>query len=159
VKAWRVKINRRAAETKGERLSRRVMLAGFLLAALPAAAAAPADPVFVVIDRHRGLSAHFTEAVDVSAKLEDGSDFEAADAIASERNQALLDHAEVLIRSEPTTMAGALALTRYVASLEEWQMPADRREISEIAESLTADWHQAFLRTLADALDNITMRG
>jgi hypothetical protein len=137
------------------------MMAGLavLPAALPAAAAAPADPVFVVIDRHRGLSAHFTEAVDISAKLEDGSDFEAADAIASERNQALLDHAEVLIRSEPKTMAGALALTRYVASLEEWQTPADRRETSEIEASQAAAWHQIFLRTLADALDNISVRG
>jgi hypothetical protein len=144
-----------------QRLSRRHMLGALavLPAALPAAAAAPADPIFAVIDRHRELSVHFTAAVDVSARLEDGPEFEAADAIADQRCRVLLDHADTLIRSQPTTMAGALALMRYVASLEEWQMPADRRENWEIAENPNADWHRVFLCTLADALDNLSVTG
>ncbi|MEY9404334.1 hypothetical protein ABIF66_004168 [Bradyrhizobium japonicum] len=68
------------------------------------AAATDRDPIFVVIERHRDLSAHYDAAASVSAKLEDVADFFAADEISGQRNLALTEHANVLIRSKPTTI-------------------------------------------------------
>ncbi|KRR22625.1 hypothetical protein CQ14_30935 [Bradyrhizobium lablabi] len=119
-------------------------------------AAAELDPIFAAIERHRDLSADYTAAVDISSRLEVGPEFEAADAIAGDRCRALLDHADALIRLEPTTIAGAIALMRYFASLEEWQTPADR---CEERDHPTADWHQTFLSTLASALEKKTVQG
>lgn len=144
-----------------ERLSRRTALAGIaVLPILPASAAAiPDDPIFAVIVHHRELSAHFSAAVDVSAKLDGGPEFEAADAVTSQRNQTLMDYSETLIRSMPTTIPGITTLMRYVASLKEWETPVDRRPLTEIARNSTADWRQDILRTLADALDRIAHSG
>ena len=103
-----------------------VAAGGAVAAALPVAALANGpDPIFATIERHRELSADYTAAVDISSKLEDGPEFEAADEIAGDRCGDLLDHADALIHLEPTTMAGVSALMRYVASLEEWQTPRD----------------------------------
>jgi hypothetical protein len=139
-------------------LSRRKALAGLavLPVALPAAAAAEPDPIFAVIERHRQLSELFTAAVDVSSRLEGGPEFEAADAISAERNQALMGHADALIRSIPTTMAGVIALARYVASLDEWQTPGDDREIWD---EPSPSWHQVFLNTTATAIEAMIRRG
>ena len=94
-----------------------------------AVAAAKPDPIFAVIENHRHLSASCDAAVAISAIMaNDGPDFEAADAVAGQRQQLLIDHANALICCEPTTLAGAVALMRYVASLDEWQEPVDRRD-------------------------------
>ncbi|MCA1500243.1 hypothetical protein [Bradyrhizobium sp. NBAIM14] len=108
------------------------------------AAAADRDLTFVVIERHRELSAHYDAALSVSAKL-DGPEFHAAEEISSQRNHALAEHANVLIRSTPTTIAGVIALTRYVGSLREWELPDDDA------------WYRVFLGGLADAIDGIAM--
>ncbi|WOH58517.1 hypothetical protein [Bradyrhizobium sp. BWC-3-1] len=131
--------------TEPKRLSRRAAIAGIavLPAALPGAGAAELDPIFEVIERHRKLSDGYSAAVSISAKLDDGPDFDVADKISGERNDALLKHAAAMIRSEPTTMAGIAILLRYAANLDNWQVPADD------------GWHQVFLGTLADALDGI----
>jgi hypothetical protein len=125
---------------------------GAVAAALPVAALANGpDPIFATIERHRELSADYTAAVDISSKLEDGPEFEAADAIAGDRCGELLDHAHALIHLEPTTMAGVSALMRYVASLEEWQTPRD----SDDFDGQPPDWDKAFYTTVANALDRI----
>ncbi|MCA1386063.1 MULTISPECIES: hypothetical protein [unclassified Bradyrhizobium] len=107
-------------------------------------AAADRDLTFVVIERHRELSAHYDAALSVSAKL-DGPEFDAADEISSQRTHALAEHANVLIRSTPTSIAGVIALTRYVGSLREWELPDDDA------------WYRVFLGGLADAIDGIAM--
>lgn len=108
-------------------------------------AAADRDLIFVVIERHRELSAHYDAAASVSAKLEDGTEFAAADEISGQKNLALTEHANVLIRSTPATIAGVIALTRYVAGLREWELPDDDA------------WYRVFLGGLADAIDEIAM--
>jgi hypothetical protein len=129
-----------------------VAAGGAVAAALPVAALAnEPDPIFATIERHRELSADYTAAVDISSKLEDGPEFEAADAIAGDRCGDLLDHADALIHLEPTTMAGVIALMRYVASLEEWQTPRDSDEF----DGQPPDWDKAFYTTVANALDRI----
>jgi hypothetical protein len=159
VKAWRVEINKRekhASESAkpAEGLSRRLMLAGLAIppgirAVLPAVAVEP-DPILAAIEKHRDLSATCDPAVAISASMaNDGPDFEAADALAAGKQQLLIDHADTLIRSEPTTLAGVVALMRYVTSLEEWQEPVDRRDWEEIA--MVPSWHQVFLDTMARA--------
>lgn len=102
-------------------ISRRAALTGLavLPVVAPGAAATEPDPIYSVIERHRGLSAQFSAAADVSAKLQEGPEFEAADEITATRNQALIDHAATLIRSEPTTMAGIIAgdLRRHLGGM------------------------------------------
>jgi hypothetical protein len=125
---------------------------GAVTAAIPVAALAVGpDPIFAAIERHRELSAEYTAAVDVSSKIEDGPEFEAADAIAGDRCGELLDCAEELIRLEPTSLAGVIALIRYVASLEEWQTPRDPDEF----DGQPPDWGKAFCTTVANALDRV----
>lgn len=116
------------------------------------------DPVFAAIERHRELSALADAAVAISAKFAGVShDFEAADEVTSARNNDVDECAQALIRLEPTTMSGAIALTRYVACIGEWQMPTDCPEWEETAPDVSCDWRrQVFLTTLANALDKIT---
>ena len=104
------------------------------------------DTIFDVIERHRELSAQHAAAASVSSKLVAGPEFDAADAISEERGLALEEYADVLIHSKPTTLAGVSALSRYVASLPAWLLSDEN------------DWHQSFLRTLADAVDEIGVR-
>ncbi|WP_439372665.1 hypothetical protein [Bradyrhizobium sp. DASA03120] len=99
------------------------------------------DSIFEVIEHHRGLSAQHDAAVSISAKLVEGPEFDAADAISEKTRLALEEYADVLIHSKPTTLAGVIGLSRYVASLPAWLLSDEY------------DWHQPFLRMLADALD------
>lgn len=101
------------------------------------------DPILSVIERHRELYAHLDAATAVSAKLLEGPEFDAADEISRDRRLALAEFSNVLIRSKPTTIAGVIALSRYVATLPAWQLSNDE------------NWHQGFLGTLADALDSL----
>lgn len=109
------------------------------------------DSIYAAIERHRELSADYTAAVDISSKLEEGPEFEAADEISGDRCRDLLDHADALSRLEPTTLAGVIALMRYVANLEEWQTPRDSDEF----DGTPTDWGKAFCTTVANALDRI----
>ena len=109
------------------------------------------DSIYAAIERHRELSADYTAAVDISSKLEEGPEFEAADEISGDRCRDLLDHADALSRLEPTTLAGVIALMRYVANLEEWQTPRDTDEF----DGTPTDWGKAFCTTVANALDRI----
>ncbi|WP_258769112.1 hypothetical protein [Bradyrhizobium arachidis] len=87
----------------------------------------------------------------------DGPEFEAADAISAARAEDLGEYADTLLRTEPTTMEGAVALTRYVAGLGAWQLPDDDDE-GDVADTPN-NWQKVFLDTLADALDNIRVTG
>ncbi|MCP3460577.1 hypothetical protein [Bradyrhizobium sp. CCGUVB23] len=102
------------------------------------------DSIFDVIEHHRELSAQYDAAVSISAELDDGPEFGADDAISDERLLALQQYAAALIHSKPTTLAGVIALSRYVASLPAWLLSDEY------------DWHQPFLTRLADALDEIS---
>lgn len=102
------------------------------------------DPILSVIERHRELYARLDAATAVSAKLLEGPEFDAADEISRERRLALAEFSYVLIRSKPTTIAGAIDLSRYVGSLPSWQLSDDDE-----------NWHRVLLGTLADALDGI----
>ncbi|MGY4295394.1 hypothetical protein ACVWXN_003489 [Bradyrhizobium sp. i1.4.4] len=117
------------------------------------------DPIFVTIERHRNLSTLLSAATAVSAKLLNESEFEAANEITAARASDLNACSHALIRSEPTTMAGAAALTRYVANLGEWQMPTDGPETEDDSRDPSDDWRrQVFLNTLANALDKISAK-
>jgi hypothetical protein len=128
-----------------------------LPAALPAAAGAAADPIFIMIERHRELSAHLDAAVSVAGKLLPGPDFDAADAICAERHDVLMDHGDRLICTEPATLAGVVALMRYMASVKDWEGPGNG-EAWEI-NGVSVNWYQVVLSTLADAVDQIVVQG
>ncbi|WP_036010811.1 hypothetical protein [Bradyrhizobium yuanmingense] len=117
------------------------------------------DPIFAAIDRHRELSARLAAAMAVSTKLVNGPEFEAADTVSGARAEDLKACGASLIRSEPATMAGAIALTRYLAGLGEWQMPTDD-PLAEASRDLSDDWRRkVLLTTLANALDKISAKG
>jgi hypothetical protein len=46
---------------------------------------------------------------------------------------------------------------RYLATLSDWQEPSDVEWLSGDGESM--DWHQAFLDTLANAIESIASGG
>ncbi|WP_052435656.1 hypothetical protein [Bradyrhizobium japonicum] len=117
------------------------------------------DPIFAAIERHREVSAQLAAAMAVSTKLMNGPEFEAADTVSRTRAEDLEACGASLIRSEPTTLAGAIALTRYVASLGEWQMPTDDPHAEEAPRDLSDDWRRkVLLTTLANALDKISAK-
>jgi hypothetical protein len=110
------------------------------------------DPIFAMIERHRELSAHCNSAYDISGKLHEGPEFDAADAISQERHDRVIEQADALIYCEPTTMAGVLAVMRYVAGISSGYAPSDEWET---AEGEAIDWNEAFLDTLANAIESI----
>jgi hypothetical protein len=125
--------------------------------AIPPAAAVESDPIFAMIERHRELSGQCRAAYDISGKLLDGPELDAAEAVSVEKHDRLIDHADALVGCEPTTMAGVLAAMRYLATLPDWQEPSDGEWIS--GDGASMDWHQAFLDTLANAIESIADGG
>jgi hypothetical protein len=122
---------------------------------LPVSAQSPrqvGDPIYAIIERHRKLSDRYDAAVGISASLEAGPDFEAADEISGAACTDLINHADILVRSEPTTLAGVVALLRYVATLEEWEAPRDFTPFEVDGEP---GWVKTLCTTVANALDRI----
>lgn len=123
---------------------------------LPVSAQSPlqaVDPIFAMIERHRDLSGRYDAAVGISGSLEEGPEFDAADEVTAVACTALLDFADNLVSSKPTTLAGVIALLRYAAALKEWEMPRDLRGADEDGEF--TDWSRAFFTTVANALSQI----
>jgi hypothetical protein len=115
------------------------------------AALAGEDPIFPMIDLHRELSAQYTAAADTYCRLRSSDpEYDDAQALTHETGAALIDQADLLIRSEPTTVAGVLALMRYAAGWEWHEKPADLEWDDE-----GPSWEQLFLTTLADRLEKI----
>jgi hypothetical protein len=56
-------------------------------------AAAEPDPIFAVIERHRDLSAHCSAAYAISGNLHAGPEFDAAEAVSTERHDLVIDQA------------------------------------------------------------------
>jgi hypothetical protein len=117
-------------------------------------AAAEPDPIFAVIERHRDLSAHCSAAYAISGNLHAGPEFDAAEAVSTERHDLVIDQANALICAEPTTMAGVLAMMRYAAAWPDWQQPTDDWTLDDAS----ADSHQVLLQTLAGAIESIIDR-
>jgi hypothetical protein len=94
---------------------------------------------------------HNSAAAAVYGKLHsDDPEHDDAQAAVHETSDALIDQADLLIRSEPTTVAGVLALMRYVAGWDLSEEPAGREWDDE-----GPNWQQVFLNTLADRLEKI----
>jgi hypothetical protein len=96
---------------------------------LPGSAQSPAsvqDPIYAAIERHRELSARYDAAVGISGSLVEGPEFDAADQVTGAACTALLDFADSLVCSAPTTLAGAIALLRYAAALQDWRLRGGR---------------------------------
>jgi len=110
------------------------------------------DPIFTIIEAHSAASVAYSAATDVSCTLLPGPEFEAADAISAERHEALRARAYELIATEPTTPAGITAAARYVAGLQEWQMPPPY-DPDGIDTSLC---YRDFLGTLANAVERLS---
>lgn len=115
--------------------TRRAMLA--IGAALPAFAisscwGAVPDPIFAAMEAHRAACRTYSAAVDVSARLADGTpEHDAASAVTDCAESTLDDAGIDLADIEPATIAGLLALLNHVIELTEddefdganWRLP------------------------------------
>lgn len=117
-----------------------------ILAAVPTTAPAMlveqpvADPVYAVIERHRKLSAAYDTAVNCPDVGDDSPEFAAVNDIADRTCTALLDHADDMFGFQPKSPAGVAALLRYIATLEEWQLPRGMEQsacLGELCKSLS----------------------
>ncbi|EIG63490.1 hypothetical protein [Bradyrhizobium sp. WSM1253] len=118
-----------------EGLSRRIMLGtlAVLPVAWPAAAAVP-DPVYAAIERYKALSVEYTAAVEWRAPLEDDDpDLWDAEEEASRTSAALFEQMDLIFSYRPTTIAGVVALLKYIATLEDWQMAAGLDDSNSMA--------------------------
>lgn len=144
--------------------SRRSVLGGLATAALAGAAVLPVpavaivDPIFAAIERHREASERYSAAVEASAILaSDDANFDPAAALTDETTDALIAIANDLIRTEPTTLAGVVALARHLAGLEEWEEPIVDRAAFDEANG--ARWRRVAMTTIASAVAKIQSAG
>jgi hypothetical protein len=73
------------------------------------------DPIFAAMKTHRAAFIREMETGDIKCNLEDGTpEHQAADAAETIASDALDDAEDGLLLTEPTTMAGVLALLAYV---------------------------------------------
>ncbi|WP_342723923.1 hypothetical protein AAFG07_33250 [Bradyrhizobium sp. B097] len=105
------------------------------------------DPVFKAIARHRQVSKDYDDAGAIWAQFISGPEYEGVGKIVDKKSAPLERQTKVLMRSKPTTMAGAIALTGYVAGLRLWQMPNEE------------DWYKDFLGRLAEVLGKLASEG
>jgi hypothetical protein len=96
-----------------------------LPAALPAAAtAAEPDPAYAAIELYRQLSIECNAAVWRSGSLfSDDPCYREAMDVTTDAQDALFEQMDVIFTFRPSTIAGTVALLKYISTLEEWQMP------------------------------------
>jgi hypothetical protein len=96
--------------------SRRAILAS--AAALPALAipialaTAEPDPIFALIEEHKSANAAYAAAL--ARVPQDGSPFEAFEALSDAAGDVAHDVMEAILTTAPTTVAGAVTLLRYL---------------------------------------------
>jgi hypothetical protein len=127
-----------------------------------AAQASEPDPIFALIDAHKAAVAEFTRLCGISSAMPCAGDaFAEADA----KTNAALDLADdvqiAVMSTKPTTVAGAAAVLRYVATF--WVEANDSCDRgSPVYETLalgdTLGAGEGFLPTIADAQERLAAR-
>jgi hypothetical protein len=121
--------------------SRRALLMGLAVAATPMAPAlanalsepapAAADPVFAMIEHHRAAVAEYNKAEAIGGIVV-GPAWEAAWAVTSAAMDRKDDLLEELLRTQPKTLSGAIALLEHLVQDEflgvDWEGTEDDRE-------------------------------
>jgi hypothetical protein len=80
------------------------------------------DPIHAVIEQHRKAAREHTEAIDLEAAFEEahgikGEEYERLSAVTMAAYYAMADAGRTLVNTRPTTLAGILALCRYIEPL------------------------------------------
>ena len=83
------------------------------------------DPIYAVIEQHRKAAREHTEAIDLEAASEEAGGFkdewreeyERLSAVTMAAYYAMADAGRTLVNTRPTTLAGILALCRYIEPL------------------------------------------
>jgi hypothetical protein len=132
-------------------MNRRAILAGAAAlptATIPALAAEP-DPIFAAIEVHRAAWAALEKGC---SRLSDTSTPE-SEAEFDRLNDAVEEAAGTLVDTQPTTMAGAVALLRYAA---EYEGKGDTFEgLEDEDDGKMKPWSYFMHRALADALEEM----
>jgi hypothetical protein len=145
-------------------LCRRSVLAGLVVlpAVFPAAAAAAADPIFAVIERHRKACREHNEAIDIHMEFEElgmtGAKLEEYNRLVAETDAAydrLDDVGCDLINTKPTTLAGILALCRYITPLFEEEDSPDLPEYILYDDDTTATPAEALCYVIGRAAEDL----
>jgi hypothetical protein len=114
-------VTRRAA-LAGVPAGAAVVLAGGTVAntvALAIPRTADADPIFAVIERHRVAVAEYNKAEAISGNIVGGSqDWKVTWAVTSAAMDRKADLLEAVLRAQPTTMAGVIALLEHLGQDE-----------------------------------------
>ena len=115
------------------------------------------DFIFAMIEHHRVLSERVDVAIKVSGRM-GGSEpgYEAAMKITSEAEDDLVEHSGLLFRSEPATLAGIMALLRYLRTLDEWQTPPG--EALEFHRMQPIGWLPPLFEALENAIESIAAK-
>jgi hypothetical protein len=83
------------------------------------------DPIYDVIEQHRKAAREHTEAIDLEAAFEEAGgiygerreEYERLDAVTMAAYYAQVDAGRNLVNTRPTTLAGILALCKYIQPL------------------------------------------
>jgi hypothetical protein len=98
------------------------------------------DPVFAVIERHKALSVAFDAAAgNATAFHQEYGELHASG--------ELIEQAEKMFEFRPASLSGVVTLLKYIASLEDWQMPGRFSEPEDI------EGMQDLCRTMAAAIE------
>lgn len=121
----------------------------------PAIAATPTDdPVFAMIERHKEISAAYDLLVNDNRVGDSYPGHCEINAACDRLRRELIDYSCHLYRSLPTSSAGIAALARYVAALDEWQLPGrPEGEREDNAEAEDRYWVSVFCETAARAAE------
>jgi hypothetical protein len=116
------------------------------------------DPIFAIIERHRILSDSADAATGISAKMfDDDPRHAAAAAVTDAAHCELMEHAELLFSAEPTTVAGVVALLRYLPTLDLWQTPSRDPDVEAWCGVVELAWFPDFCKALENAVARISV--
>jgi hypothetical protein len=131
-------------------------------ATLTAAAALPADPIYEVIERHRKACAAHNEAIDTHMDFEElgmeGEKLAEYKRLVAETDAAydrLDDVGCDLINTKPTTLAGILALCRYINPLFEEEDSSDLPTYILYDDDTTATPAEALCYVIGRAVEDL----
>jgi hypothetical protein len=122
-----------------------------------------ADPIYAVIERHRKASAEHIEAVRIEFAFEEAHDIEGEQREEYERLYAAsgtaydeMDDAGCdLVNTRPTTLAGILALCRYIKPLFGETDTPNLPDHIEYADAAAAFMPEAFAHVIGRAIEEL----
>ena len=134
---------------------------------VPQNTASSPDPIYDVIEAHRKATREHHEAVCVECAFEEANDFHGEQREEYQRLSAASGTAydakdeagDTLVNTKPTTLAGILALCRYIEPLFAETDQPDLPELIEYDDSASAYIPEAFAYVIGRAIEELMKAG